>query len=83
MQSNFNSLQKPTQMSEQKCRAVFLMDNKWSMAQRVLIFCLSFIWCKNVNFVLLIKAQITRKWIELYQPFYKQYARTRVVDTIQ
>ena len=30
MQIDFNSLQKPNQMSEQKCRAAFLTDNKWS-----------------------------------------------------
>ena len=40
MQSNFNSLQKPHEMSEQKCRAAILTDNKWSMSQRVQIFCL-------------------------------------------
>ena len=28
MQSNFNSPQKPNQMSERKCLAVFLKDNK-------------------------------------------------------
>ena len=30
MQNNFNSLQKPNQLSERKCLAVFLKDNKWS-----------------------------------------------------
>ena len=29
MQSNFNSLQKPNKMSEQKCLAVVLTDNTW------------------------------------------------------
>ena len=33
MLGNFNSLQKPSQMSERKCLAVFLNDNKWSLAQ--------------------------------------------------
>ena len=51
MPSNFNSLQKPNQMSERKCLAVFLKDNKWSFAQCVQIFCLSLIWWENVNFV--------------------------------
>ena len=62
MQSNFNSLQKPNQMSERKCLAVFLKDNKWSLAQCDQIFCLHvpLIWWENANFVLLIKAQITR-----------------------
>ena len=58
MQSNFNSLQKPDQMSKRKYRAVFITDNKWSLAKRVQIFCLALIWCKNANFVLLMKAQI-------------------------
>ena len=39
MQNNFNSLQKQNQMSEQKCLAVFLTDTKWSLTQRVQIFC--------------------------------------------
>ena len=68
MQSNFNSLQKPHEMSEQKCRAVFLTDNKWSLSQCVQIFCLPLICCENANFMLLMKAQITRKWIKLYRP---------------
>ena len=33
------SLQKPYQMSDRKCLAVFLTDNKWSLAQHVQIFC--------------------------------------------
>ena len=66
MQSNFNSLKKTNQMLERTCRAVFLTDNMWSLAQRVQIFCLPLIWCENDNFMLLMKAQITRKWIKLY-----------------
>ena len=38
MQSNFNSPQKPNQMLEQKCMAVFLKNNKWPLAQCVQIF---------------------------------------------
>ena len=83
MQSNFNSLQKPNQMSERKCRSVFLTDNKWSLTQHVQIFCLPLIWCENGNFVFLMKTQITRTWIKLYRPFYMLYARTRVGDTLQ
>ena len=44
------------QMPERKCGAVFLTDNKWSLAQHVQICCLPLIWCENVNFVLLMKA---------------------------
>ena len=83
MQSNLNSLQKPHEMSEQKCRAVILMDNKWSLSQRVQIFCLPLSWCENANFMFLMQAQITRKWIKLYRPLYVHYARIRVGDTLQ
>ena len=83
MHSKSNSLQKPHQMSEQKCQAVFLTDNKWSLTQRVQIFCLPLIWWENANFKLLMKAQITREWIELYRPLYMHYARTLVGDTLQ
>ena len=83
MQSNFNSLQKPNQLSERKCLAVSLKDNKWSLAQCVQIFCLHLIWWENANIVLLIKAQITRMWIKLHRPLYMHYARTLVGDTLQ
>ena len=83
MQSNFNSLQKPNQMSERKCLAVFLKNNEWSLAQRVQIFCLHLIWWKNANFDRLMKAEITPKWIKLRRRLYMHYARTRVGDTIQ
>ena len=73
MQSNFSSLQKPNQMSERKCREVFLTDNNWSLAQRVQTFCLSSIWCENANFVLLKQAEITRKRIKLYQLFFMHF----------
>ena len=82
-QNNFNSLQRPKQMSERKCRAVFLTNNKWSLTQHVQTFCLPLIWCENVNFVLLMKAQITRKCIKLYRSFYMHNARTRVGDALQ
>ena len=83
MQSNFNTLQKPNQMSEQNCRAVFLTDNSRFLTQHVQIFCLPLIWCENANFVFLMKAQITRKWIKLNRPFNMPYAQTHVGDTLQ
>ena len=83
MQSNFNSLHKSNQMSERKCRAVFLTDNKRSLEQRIQFFCLPLIWCENANFVHLMKSQITRKWIKLCRPLFMHYARTRVGDTLQ
>ena len=78
MQSNFKSLQIHNQMSEQKCVAVFLTDNKWSLTQRVQIFCQPLFWCENAIFFWL----ITRKWIKLNRPLYMHYARTRVRDTL-
>ena len=65
MQSNFNTLQKTNQMSERKCRAVFVTDNKRFLTQHVQIFCLPFIWYENANFEFLMKAQIICKWIKL------------------
>ena len=83
MQNVLNSLQKPNRMSEQKCLTVFLKDNKWSLAQCVHIFCLPLIWWENVNFVLLMKAKVTCKWIKLYRLLYMHYARARVGDNLQ
>ena len=37
----------------------------------------------NANFVLLMKVQITRMWIQLHQPLCMHYARTRVRNTLQ
>ena len=68
-------------MSERKFLAVFLKDNKWSLAQSV--FCLPLIWWENANFLLLMKAQRTRMWIKLHRPLYMQYAWTRPGDTLQ
>ena len=83
MQSIFNGLQKPNQMSEQKCLAVFLKDNKWSLAQCVQLFCLPVIWWVNAIFVFLMKVQITRLWIKLHRPLYMHYVRTPVGHTLQ
>ena len=83
MQSNFNNRQKPNQMSERKCLAVFLKDNKWFLAQCVQIFCLPLIWWGNANSVLLMKAQITRMWIKLHRPLYMHYVLTHVGYTLQ
>ena len=82
MQSIFNGLQKPNQMSERKCLAVFLKDNKWSLAQCVQFFCLPVIWWVNAIFVLLMKAQITRMWIKLHRPLYMHYVWTLVGHTL-
>ena len=50
MQSNFNSLQKPNQMSERKCRAVFLTDNKWFLTKHVQILSLPLILVRKCQF---------------------------------
>ena len=53
-------------MSERKYRAVVLTEIKWFLAQRVQMFRSTFDRCENANFsVLLMKAQITRKWINI------------------
>ena len=83
MQNIRNSLQKPNQMSKRKSREVFLTDNKWPSAQRAQIFCLLLVWYENGNVVLLMKVQITRKWIKIHWPLYMHYAQTRVGDTLQ
>ena len=82
MQSNCNSLQKPYQMSERKCLAVFLKDNEWSLAQ-----------CSNLlsTFDLVGKCQSCafnkstgNSHVDgIYLQFYMHYARTRVGDTLQ
>ena len=44
--------------------------------------CLNFLSTFGTNFVLLVKAQKTRKWMKSYRPRYKHYARTRVGDVL-
>ena len=69
-------------MLEGKCLAVFLYDNKWFLAQCVLIFCIPLIWWENDNFVLLMKAHITRMWMKLHRPLYMHYAPTHGGNTV-
>ena len=52
-------------MPETKCFAVFLMGNRWPLKQRVQILDLLWILLGNADFVLLMKAKITRKKINL------------------
>ena len=56
--------------SETKCLAVFLMGNQCPLKQRVLILGLLWILLGNADFVLLMKAQITRKKINLPKLFF-------------
>ena len=63
-------LQKTNYTSETECLAVFLMCNRWSLKQRVQILGLLWILLGNADFVLLMKAQITRKKINLDKLFF-------------
>ena len=56
--------------SETKCLAVFLMGDRWPLKQRVQILGLLLILLGNADFVLLMKAQITRKKINLPKLFF-------------
>ena len=56
--------------SETKCLAVFLMGDQWPLKQRVQILGLLLILLGNADFVLLMKAQITRKKINLPKLFF-------------
>ena len=63
-------LPKTNYTSEKKCLAVFLMDNRWPLKKRVQILGLLWILLGNADFVLLTKAQITRKKINLPKLFF-------------
>ena len=56
--------------SETKCLAVFLMGDRWPLKQRVQILGLLLILLGNDDFVLLKKAQITRKKINITKLFF-------------
>ena len=69
MWTNFKMLPKINFISETKCLAVFLMGNQWPFKKRVQILGLLWILLGKANFVLLMKAQITRKkinWPKLF-----------------
>ena len=68
--TNFKMLPKTNYTSETKCLAVFLMDNRCSLKYRVQILGLLWILLGNADFVLLMKAQITRKKINLPKSFF-------------
>ena len=55
---------------ETKCLAVFLMGDRWPLKQRVQILGLLLILLGNADFVLLMKAQITRTKINLPKLFF-------------
>ena len=59
-------------MSETKCLAVFLMGNQWPFKWRVEILGLLWLLLGNADFVLLVKAQITRKKINLPKLFFRE-----------
>ena len=63
-------LPKTNYTSETKCPALFLMGDRWPLKKRVQILGLLWILLGNANFVLLMKAQITRKKINLSKLFF-------------
>ena len=58
-------LPKTIYTSETKCLAVFLMGDRWPFKKRVQILGLLWILLGNADFEFLMKAQITRKKINL------------------
>ena len=56
--------------SETKCLAVFFMGNRWPFKWRVEILVKLWFLLENADFVLLMKAQITRKKINLPKLFF-------------
>ena len=66
-------LPKTNYTSETKCLAVFLMGDRWPLQKRVQIPGLLWILLGNADFVLLMKAQITRKKLNLPQLFFVNY----------
>ena len=63
-------LPKTNYTSETKCLAVFLIGDRWPLKKRVQILDLLWILLGNVDFVLLMKAQITRKKVNLPKLFF-------------
>ena len=63
-------LPKTNYTSETKCLAVFLMGNRCPLNSRVQILGLLWILLGNADFVVLIKAQVTRKKINLPKLFF-------------
>ena len=74
-------LPKTNYTSETKCLAVFLMGNRWLLKKRAQILCLFWILFGNADFVLLMKAQITRKKINLPKLFFCELGLGRVPAT--
>ena len=63
-------LPKTNYTSETKCLAVFLIGDRWPLKKHVQILGLLWILLGNNDFVLLVKAQITRKKINLPKLFF-------------
>ena len=68
--TNFKLLQKTNYTSDTKCLAVFIMGNQWPFKKRVQILGLLWNLLGNADFVLLMKAQITRMTINLPKLFF-------------
>ena len=76
-------LPKTNYTSETECLAVFLMCNRWSLKERVQILGLLWSLLGNAVFVLLMKAQITRKKINLPNLFFANYVRAGTSNSLQ
>ena len=63
-------LPKTNYTSETKCLAVFSMGIRWPLKKGVQILGLLWLLLGNVDFVLLMKAQITQKEINLPKLFF-------------
>ena len=74
-------LPKTNYTSVTKCPAVFLVGNRCPLKWRVQILGLLWILLGNADFVLLIKAQITRKKINLPKLFFVSKGLGRVPAT--
>ena len=76
-------LPKTNYTPETKCLAVFLMGNRWPFKWRVEILCLLWLLLGNADLVLLMKAQITRKKIELPKLFFVNKVRMGTSNSLQ
>ena len=76
-------LTKTNYTSETQFLAVFLMGNRWPLKQRVQVLGLLWILLGSADFVLLMKAQITRNKINLPKLFLVNWVRAGTSNSLQ
>ena len=81
--NHLKMLPKTNYASETTCLAVFLMGIRWPLKQRVQILGLLWILLGIVDFVLLMKAQITQKRFNLPKLFFVNYVRADTSNSLQ